>query len=79
MEYILTGNMFTAEQASEWGLISRVVPDKEGDEKGQGVVNAAIELGEAIAKKGRLSVVAAKEAVNMGKALPLTSINLCSF
>ncbi|CED82076.1 Enoyl-CoA hydratase [Phaffia rhodozyma] len=72
MEYILTGNMFTAEQASEWGLISRVVPDKEGDAKGQGVVDAAIEMGKLISEKGGLSVIAAKEAVNIAEE---TSLN----
>lgn len=62
MEIILTGRNFSAQEASDWGLISRVVGEKHED-----TVNEAIKVAEKIASKGRLSTLAGKEAVNAGK------------
>lgn len=59
MELILTGKTFNAEQAEQWGVVSRVV--REGS-----VVDEAVKVGEEIASKGRLATMAAKEAVNAG-------------
>ena len=64
MEIVLTGDNISAKQAAEWGLISRVVGEGEGE-----VVKEAIKVGEKIASKGALSVQAAKEAVNACKLL----------
>jgi len=57
MELNLTGDMFTAQQASDWGLISRVVPHEE-------VLNEAVKIAEKIAKKSKPIVALAKECVN---------------
>lgn len=64
MEYILTGQNFTAQQAVEWGLVSRLV---EGD--GDEVVEEAIKLAEKIGSKSSVAVVAAKNAIKAGKDL----------
>jgi len=63
MELVLTGKNFSAQEASDWGLISRIVPG-EGDE----VVQEAIKVARVMAGKGRLASIAAKECVNAGKA-----------
>jgi enoyl-CoA hydratase len=68
MEYILTGRQFSAADAASWGLVSRVVPDEEGQAKGEGVLAEAMKVAEEIAGKGRLSVLAAKEAIKMGES-----------
>lgn len=62
MEYVLTGKTFTAQEASDWGLISRVVSDKHDE-----TLQEAIKVAERIASKGKISVQAAKEAVNHGE------------
>jgi len=59
MEAILTGSGITAQQASEWGLVSRVVPEGEGE-----VVREAIKVAKKISLKGAVSVQAGKEMVN---------------
>lgn len=59
MELVLTGGNFSAQQASEWGLVSRVV------EQG-GVVDEAVKVASNIAGKGMLAVQAGKEGVNAG-------------
>ncbi len=59
MELILTGKTFGADEAERWGVVSRVV--REGN-----VVDEAVKVAAEIAGKGRLSVLAAKEAVNAG-------------
>ncbi|GAA5876198.1 hypothetical protein JCM1840_007069 [Sporobolomyces johnsonii] len=66
MELVLTGQTFTAAQASEWGLVSRVVAAEDGT-----VVDAAVKLAGAIASKGRVAVQAAKEGVNAAYELSL--------
>ncbi len=62
MELILTGKTFGADEAERWGVVSRVV--REGS-----VVDEAVKVAAEIAGKGRLSVLAAKEAVNAGMSL----------
>jgi enoyl-CoA hydratase len=53
MEMLLTGRILDAEEALRWGLVTHVVP------KGQGLAKA-LEIGEAIAACGPLSVAATK-------------------
>ncbi|MBW0491746.1 hypothetical protein O181_031461 [Austropuccinia psidii MF-1] len=67
MEYILTGKTFSAQQAYEWGLISRVV---DGEHKE--LLNESLELAKTIADKPALAIKAAKEAVNLAEELSLT-------
>ena len=62
MELVLTGSNFSAQQASDWGLISRVVPE------GQDVVEEAVKVANKIASKGRVAVQAGKEGVNAGES-----------
>ncbi|KAF8498833.1 ClpP/crotonase-like domain-containing protein [Hysterangium stoloniferum] len=66
MELILTGRNFSAKEAETWGLVSRVVDAGEGE-----VVKEAIKVAAIIASKGRISVQAAKEAVNAAYELSL--------
>lgn len=65
MELVLTGSNFSAQQASDWGLISRVVPE------GQDVVEEAVKVANKIASKGRVAVQAGKEGVNAAYELSL--------
>lgn len=65
MEINLTGRNFSAKEASDWGLVSRVVSDVH-----QETVDEAVKVAEKIASKGRLSVQAAKEAINAGACIP---------
>lgn len=67
MELILTGKNWSAQEASDWGLISKVVPG-EGEE----VLDEAIKTAEAIASKGQLAVVAAKDTVKQAEELSLS-------
>jgi enoyl-CoA hydratase len=62
MEIVLTGRMFSAQEASDWGLVSRVVSDNHEE-----TLQEAIKVAEKIASKGKISVQAAKEAINHGK------------
>jgi len=57
MEICLTGDMFTAQQANDWGLVSRVVPHDK-------VLQEAIDVAEKIAKKSTPIVAICKESVN---------------
>lgn len=59
MEMVLTGRMISAQEAAQWGMISRVV---DGD-----VVKEAVDMAELIASKGQIAVQAGKEVVNAGK------------
>lgn len=61
MELVLTGSNFTAAEAAQWGLVSRVV------ESEQDVVEEAVKVAKKIASKGRVAVQAAKEGVNAGQ------------
>jgi enoyl-CoA hydratase len=67
-ELLLTGANLPATEAASLGLISRVVEDAEGQAPGEGVVAEAMKVGEVIARKGRLSVLAVKEAVKICKS-----------
>eukprot|EP01084_Bolivina_argentea_P026830 49892_1 len=64
MEMILTGDMFTAQQAYQWGLVSKVV-------KHNNVLNEAINIAKKIALKSQTSVNIAKECVNKAFELNL--------
>ncbi|GAA5856618.1 hypothetical protein JCM8547_005894 [Rhodosporidiobolus lusitaniae] len=66
MELVLTGHNFTAQEASEWGLVSRVVDPEKGT-----VVDEAVKVAKTIAGKGRIAVQAAKEGVNSAYELSL--------
>ena len=59
MELTLTGRTFSAREASDWGLISRVVGEGEGE-----VVKEAVAMASVIASKSAIAVQAGKEAVN---------------
>lgn len=61
MELVLTGRNFTAQEASDWGMISRVVGEGEGE-----VVKEAVNMAAQIASKSQLAVQAGKEVVNAG-------------
>lgn len=65
MELVLTGRNLGAQEAAQHGLVSRVVPE------GTSVVDEAVKVGVAIAKKGRVAAQAGKEAVNAAFDLPL--------
>lgn len=64
MEIILTGRNFSADEAEAWG-VGRVV--REGN-----VLDEAVKIGKEISAKGRLSVIAGKEAVNASYELNLS-------
>jgi enoyl-CoA hydratase/carnithine racemase len=57
MEMCLTGDMITAQQASDWGLVSRIVPHES-------VLDEAVAVAEKIAAKSKPIVAICKEAVN---------------
>jgi enoyl-CoA hydratase len=56
-ELILTGRLLSAEEAKEWGLVSRVVPD-------DALESTAEELAAELAGKSPLAVKNAKEVLN---------------
>ncbi|TDL22632.1 ClpP/crotonase [Rickenella mellea] len=66
MELVLTGRNFSAQEAERWGVVSRVVGEGEGV-----VVKEAVEMARLIAGKGRVAVMAGKEAVNAAYELQL--------
>lgn len=66
MEYILTGRIFTGQEAEKWGMVSRVVGEGEGE-----VVKEAIAVAKEISSKGQVAVQAAKEVVNAAYELNL--------
>ena len=57
MDMCLTGRMMDAEEAERSGLVSRVYPVNE-------LLEEAVRVARSIAAKGRLSVYAAKEAID---------------
>lgn len=64
MELILTGRNFSAIEAKEWGLVSRIfAPEK--------LVEETVKTAAQIASFGRLSVQAAKECVNQSEQVGL--------
>jgi enoyl-CoA hydratase len=70
MELVLTGRMWSAQEAAAWGMASRVVGGCEGEGEGEGdgaaVVREAVALAGEIAGKSQIAVQAQKEAVNAG-------------
>lgn len=66
MELVLTGRNFSAQEAEQWGLVSRIVGEGEGE-----VLKEAVKLASTISSKGRIAVQAAKEAVNSAYELSL--------
>ena len=62
MESILTGRLFSAQEAEKWGMISRVVGDGENE-----VIKEAVNMAKGIASKSQIAVQAAKEVVNAGR------------
>ncbi|KAL1734671.1 ClpP/crotonase-like domain-containing protein [Schizophyllum commune] len=66
MELVLTGRQINAQEAAQWGLVSRVVAEGEGE-----VVKEAVKVANEIAGKGQVAVQAAKEVVNAAYELNL--------
>ncbi|KAJ7647573.1 enoyl-CoA hydratase [Roridomyces roridus] len=66
MEMVLTGRNISAQEAEQWGMVSRVVGEGEGQ-----VVKEAIEMAKTIASKGQIAVQAGKEVVNAAYELNL--------
>jgi len=64
MELLLTGDIISADEALEMGLVSRVVPPEALEEETQ-------ELAETIAGKGPIALRYLKEAVNKGMDMTL--------
>lgn len=63
MELVLTGSMFSAEQAKQWGLINHVVPKGEA-------LTKALALATAIQENGPLAVQTAKQIISASKDWP---------
>jgi enoyl-CoA hydratase len=66
MRYILTGDLFSAKEAFEMGLVSEIVPDAE-------VETRAVEMAQQIAALSPLAIQQAKEAVLRGMDAALDS------
>jgi len=66
MELVLTGRIFSAQEASDWGMVSRVVGEGEGE-----VVKEAVKMAATIASKSQLAVQAGKEVVNAAYEMTL--------
>jgi enoyl-CoA hydratase len=66
MELVLTGRNISAQEAAQWGMISRVVGEGEGE-----VVKEAVKMANEIASKSQLAVQAAKEVVNAAYEMTL--------
>lgn len=66
MELVLTGRNITAKEAENWGIVSRVVGEGEGQ-----VVKDAVEMAKVIASKSQVAVQAGKEVVNAAYELTL--------
>ena len=63
-EIILTGKPFTAAEAHQWGMVSRIFPGSE-------VVSEAIATADAIARNAPISVRQAKLAIGRGLNMSL--------
>jgi enoyl-CoA hydratase/carnithine racemase len=64
MEMLLTGDRINAQQALQWGLVNRVVPQDE-------LLSAALELAHRITANPPLGVRTTKEAIVRSADLPL--------
>lgn len=71
MELTLTGRMWGAREAAEWGMASRVVGEGEGV-----VVREAVALAAEIAGRSQVAVQAQKEAVNAGTSFLFLILSL---
>jgi enoyl-CoA hydratase len=71
MELVLTGRMWSAQEAAAWGMASRVVEEAEGEGSAAAVVREAVTLAGEIVSKSQIAVQAQKEAVNAGTFLEL--------
>ena len=56
-ELVLCGRMLTADEAMDWGLVSRVVP-------ADGLLAAGLDFAREVAKKSPLAVASAKQVMN---------------
>ena len=65
-EMIFTGKMIGAEEAKSLGMVNKVVPAAE-------LMDAVMKVAGSIAKKGRVSLRAAKHAVNSGADVDLAT------
>lgn len=63
-ELVFTGEMISASEALNYGLIEKVVPDGQ-------VLDAALDLARRIAQRGPLGVAAAKKVMNRCRSLSL--------
>ncbi|KIM45091.1 hypothetical protein M413DRAFT_441755 [Hebeloma cylindrosporum] len=66
MELVLTGRNISAQEAAQWGMISRIVGEGEGE-----VVKEAVKMAKEIASKSQLAVQAGKEVVNAAYEMTL--------
>lgn len=57
MDMVLTGRMISAQQAEQWGLISRVVAEQD-------LMQETLAIAEGIAEKSLVSLMMAKESIN---------------
>merc|ERR1719466_476898 len=64
MEMNLTGTPITAQEASAWGLVSRIFPPAD-------LVNEAVKTTDKIASHSKIIVQLCKEATNASQELPL--------
>jgi len=62
MELLLTGDMFSAEDAMKWGLVNKVVPSEF-------LIEEAKSLAKKIANKPLIAVISSKEVVNKANDL----------
>jgi enoyl-CoA hydratase len=66
MRLLLTGELISAEEAYQWGLVSRLCEDNK-------VVEKALAMARDIAAQSHHAVAHIKECVNLGQDLPLES------
>ncbi|ODV88821.1 hypothetical protein CANCADRAFT_128769 [Tortispora caseinolytica NRRL Y-17796] len=64
MEICLTGDMFSAQQAYDWGLAAKIFPPEQ-------LVSEAVKTAEKIASYSKIAVKAVKEVINEGYNLGL--------